>query len=146
MLTSKFLAAGVVTLTLAVCNVAATAQQVAATQVVNLPPNDTLDTWEHIMWDPTKGRNADPAECKAIGGRMGAFGPVQRCLISIKAWLARAPGNVVGEYCNPGWGRAFPALMTAEDVQQCRAKNMLVWTSADGAPFGYEQASKCIGK
>jgi hypothetical protein len=99
-----------------------------------------------INWDPAKGRNADPVECKAIGGRIGAFGPVQRCFISIKAWLAEAPGNVAGEFCNPGCGRAFPALMTAEDVQQSRAKNMLVLTSADGMPFGYTQASKCRGK
>lgn len=99
MRTSKFLAAGVVTLTIAIWNVPAIAEQVAVTQVVNLPPNETLDIWEHINWDPAKGRNADPVECKAIGGRMGAFGPVQRCFISIKAWLAEAPGNVVGGGC-----------------------------------------------
>jgi hypothetical protein len=80
----------------AIWNIPATAEQVAATRVMNLPPNDTVDTREYIMWDPAKGRNADPVECKAIGGRMGALGPVRRCFISIKAWLDKAPGNVVG--------------------------------------------------
>jgi len=124
----------------------ASAQQAAASQVVNLPPGDTMDSWEHIFWDTSKGPDANPADCKAVGGMMQGHLGVRRCFISIKAWLARAPGNVVGEECIPGQGRAIPVLLSPEDVQNLKAHNQLVWTSADGKPFGYEQASKCNGK
>ena len=124
----------------------ATAQQAAASQVVHLPPGDTMGSWEHIFWDPSKGPNANPEDCKAIGGMMQGGPRVRRCFIAIKVWLARAPGNVVGEECIPGQGRANPVLLSPEDVQTLKARNELVWTSADGKPFGYEQASKCSGK
>jgi hypothetical protein len=124
----------------------ATAQQVAASQAVNLPAGHNLDSWEHIYWDTSKGPDANPADCKAVGGAMRGPPGSRRCFIAIKTWLALAPGNVIGEICNPGQGRAIPVLLTADDAQYVKSRNRLVWTSADGKPFGYEQASKCDGK
>jgi hypothetical protein len=111
-----------------------------------LPPGTTPDTWEHIMWNPANGPDADPAGCKAVGGSMKSFGGFERCFLPIKAWLAQAPGNVVAELCMRGQGQALPALMTAKDVQLVKSNGMLAWTSADGVPYGYEQAAKCRGK
>ena len=122
------------------------AANVAASQVVNLPQGKSMDSWEHIFWDPSKGQEPDPADCKALKGMMEGPPGIQRCFISIKAWLALAPGNVIGELCVPGQGRAIPALLRPEDVQNLRARNLLVWTNADAGPFGYEQGRKCNGK
>lgn len=71
---------------------------------------------------------------------------IRRCFISIKTWLARAPGNVVGEEYIPGKGKAVAVLLTAQDVQYLKTQNLLAWTSTDGKPFGYQQLGMCNGK
>ncbi len=147
MLISKY-AIGTLILAIAVAPVAAAtaaAPASAISQAANLPAQATPDTWMHIMWLPAN-TDADPVACKKMGGTMEHFYTTQRCFMAIKTWLALAPGNTVGEECVPGSGQSFPVLMTAKDVQYARAKHMLPWTSADGVPFGYAQASQCRGK